>query len=282
MKNTYQLIAGFIILLFVGCKSDYKLEVMTWNLRYDTENDGENQWGKRKEKVIQLLEEYSPDMLGTQEGLVHQVEYLAEQLPQYAWCGLGRDDGEKEGEFSAVFYKKDLFEMEDCQTFWLSETPEKPGFGWGAKHNRVATWVKLRHKPSGQSVFFFNTHFDHQTPLAREQGAYLVLKTMKEKTLSSPAILLGDFNADPDSEPYKILTADVQVLQDTYQLTGNKKGPSGSFASQFALENLSDRIIDHIFINDGFDVIEHQIIDDNNGSFYPSDHLPVRAALRLK
>ena len=93
------------------------------------------------------------DILGIQEGLKNQVDYLSEELSNYSYIGIGRDDGKEAGEYSAVFYKKDRFDKLESNTFWLSQTPDKPGFGWDAVCNRIVTWGKFKDKETGK-VFY--------------------------------------------------------------------------------------------------------------------------------
>ncbi|MBN2264012.1 MAG: endonuclease/exonuclease/phosphatase family protein, partial [Prolixibacteraceae bacterium] len=146
-------------------------KLMTYNIRYATDNDLENSWENRKEAMVKLLKQYQPDIFGIQEGLHLQVEYLKKNLSNYAYVGVGRDDAQTQGEYSAIFYDTTLFSLVSTNTFWLSETPEKVSLGWGANYHRVCTYGFLTHKASGREILVMNTHFDHQSELAREQSA---------------------------------------------------------------------------------------------------------------
>ena len=48
---------------------------MTYNIRYATVNDQENQWEKRKEYLTQQIDFYTPDVFGIQEGLHSQLGF---------------------------------------------------------------------------------------------------------------------------------------------------------------------------------------------------------------
>lgn len=143
-------------------KSSCTLNVATFNLRMDTPKDGDNAWPNRKEMVKGLIRFHDFDIFGTQEGFKHQLDNILE-LGNYAYIGAGRDDGKEAGEHSAIFYKKDRFEVLDKGNFWFSETPDVPGKGWDAVCcNRICSWGKFKDKVSGQVFFFFNSHYDHQ------------------------------------------------------------------------------------------------------------------------
>src|SRR5690348_9980614 len=99
------------------------LKVMTFNIRYATAPDGANAWDKRKDLVRDTIRQFGPNLLGTQEVLAVQADFLADQLPELQLVGVGRDDGKRAGEFSAVLFRRERFEMTGSGTFWLSETP---------------------------------------------------------------------------------------------------------------------------------------------------------------
>ena len=113
---------------------------MSYNIRLDVASDGDNRWDMRKERMINLIKYYEPDLMGLQEVLNNQYEYLNQSLSQYASFGGGRDDGKNKGERSCIFYKKDKFKLLKQHTFWLSPTPEKITKGWDAALVRVCTY----------------------------------------------------------------------------------------------------------------------------------------------
>ena len=125
----------------VAAKTD--IVVASFNFRYDNEGDGQNSWRYRKDYVNSLIRFYEFDIFGIQEGLINQGRDI-ERLEEYGRIGVGRDDGAESGEHAAVFYKKERFEMMDSGNFWLSETPEKPSFGWDAQCRRICSWGKFR------------------------------------------------------------------------------------------------------------------------------------------
>ncbi|MDP4227512.1 MAG: endonuclease/exonuclease/phosphatase family protein, partial [Bacteroidota bacterium] len=148
--------------------------VAAYNLRYANSNDGINSWTNRKDQVKGLIQFHNFDIFGTEEGLMEQLNDIA-QLKQYAFIGEGRDGGIK-GEHSAIFYRKTRFKLLDSGNFWLSETPEKPSYGWDAKHcRRICSWGKFKDLQSNKEFCFFCVHFDNEGIEAQRQSAKLMV-----------------------------------------------------------------------------------------------------------
>lgn len=187
-----------------------QMNIITFNIRLNTPNDGINAWPNRIDMVCGLLKFHDPDIFGLQEALHGQIEDIQKNLPDYEWFGVGRDDGEKAGEFSPIFFIKTKFILIENGTFWLSETPEKPGKGWDAAFNRVVTWGKFKSKVTGKQFLVFNTHFDHIGNEARKNSAFLIRDKIKEISNNQglPVILVGDFNLEPESEPIGLIKTD--------------------------------------------------------------------------
>ncbi|KAI8047099.1 Endonuclease/exonuclease/phosphatase [Gilbertella persicaria] len=168
----------------------------------------EQPWSIRKWKIVDTILLYSPDVVGLQEPVHHQVLDIEALLhDQYEWIGAGREDGDKKGEFSAVFYKKDVLTVEDWKTFWLSETPDIAGSqSWDARHPRTATQVTFKKANSDDRFTVFNTHMDHVGANAREQSSKLILERARPASEYGPVFLLGDLNSTEDDPAYLTLT----------------------------------------------------------------------------
>ena len=138
------------------------IKLISYNLRTSHGKDGDNVWMKRRHATPEMIRREAPDVFGVQEGLIDQLHYIDAECPQYARVGVGRDDGAEKGEFMAVYYLRDRFELLDSGTFWLSETPDKVSRGWDGACNRTVTWVELKDRKSGKEFFYFNTHLDHK------------------------------------------------------------------------------------------------------------------------
>lgn len=252
--------------------------IISYNIRLDTEGDGINVWRNRKEKVSGLLRFHGADIFGLQEALPNQVADIVQEFTDFGFVGVGRDDGKSAGEHMMIFYRLSRFEKLDDGTFWLSETPEKPGFGWDAHHNRTVTWIKLRDKISHQQFYLFNTHFDHRGEVARRSSSNLLLAKIesinKEKL---PVVVTGDFNAIKESEPIQLI---LKQLIDSRTIS--QSAPYGPEYTSGGFEvKQNSRIIDYIFVTKGVNVLRHGILSDSFGVYYPSDHLAVLAEISL-
>jgi endonuclease/exonuclease/phosphatase family metal-dependent hydrolase len=264
---------GVFSLILIGMfVSGQPLHVMTYNIRLDTPDDGPDQWKYRKENLAGIIQYFEADICGMQEALYHQIQDLEKLLPGYTFAGKGRDDGKYGGEFSPVFFRKERFDYLEGNTFWLSETPEKPSKSWDAALNRIVTWLKLKDKRTGKTFFVFNTHFDHIGKVARKESARLLVKKIKETAGNHPVILTGDLNTTPDDEPYSILTA---LLTDSKKISRDKPfGPDSTF-NGFKNAEFDGMRIDYILVNPAFAVRSYATISQTWAGRFASDHHPV-------
>jgi len=266
-------ISGVLFLMAADIEAD-TVTAMTWNVRVDLAQDGENRWELRRDDVVSLLRFHAPQVFGIQEGLLRQVEYIDDRLPGYAYVGVGRDDGEQGGEFSAIFYSTGRLELLDDGTFWLSETPDVVSKGWDAALPRICTWARFRDRESSQTFRVFNTHFDHVGVDARANSAALLLHEIGEiNREGEPILLMGDFNAEPGSAPIGTLGAaldDARAAGPAATL-----GPGGTF-SGFRVDGPVERRIDYMFLSRGdWNVLRYAVFTDSRDGRYLSDHLPV-------
>lgn len=252
--------------------------IITYNIRYNNPGDKDNAWPNRKDKVAGLLRFHKADIFNVQEALIEQINDLKNSFPEFDCYGVGRDDGKEAGEHMTVFYRKSRFEKLAEGTFWLSETPDKPGLGWDAACNRTCTWLKLKDNITKKTFFVFNTHLDHRGMKAREEGVKLILSRMAEINKDNlPLIITGDFNLVKESAPVQTL---LKVLDDSRDKSVTPPyGPDGT-SGGFAVNDRS-RTIDFIFINKKVKVLRHGVLSDSFGRFYPSDHKPVLAEIQI-
>ena len=250
----------FVVLVLISCdydavsSQDASIQTMSFNIRYNNPKDGINAWPNRKDYVAELIKYYNVDLLGVQEALHGQMTDLQERLPDYQWIGVGRDDGAEEGEYSAIFFLKDRFVLEDHGTFWLSETPEEKGsFGWDAACVRIVTWAKFTDKNSSKTFFMFNTHFDHKGVIAREESAKLLVSKTSSIAGDIPAVVTGDFNSADTSIIYRTITSSQSnknlkyYLKDAFHLSElTPYGPEATFNGFGRLT--SGHRIDYIFV----------------------------------
>ena len=285
MKRVYSMLCAAILsaILLGACTINGKvnkdakcrMQVATFNLRMDTPYDSLDAWPNRKEMVKSLVRFHDFDIFGTQEGFKHQLDGILE-LGNYAYIGAGRDDGQEAGEHSAIFYKKERFEVLEKGDFWFSETPDVPGKGWDATCcNRICSWGKFKDLESGKVFYFFNSHYDHQGVVARRESSKLLLKKIKEIAGEKAIVFAtGDFNAVPTDEPITILAADG-LLKDSYEMTQEPPyGTVGTFSS-FHLDAPMKNRIDYVWVTDGIEVEKYGVLNEQQYGHFPSDHFPV-------
>ena len=256
-------------------KQQNELKVMTFNIRYGTANDGENNWEFRKDNVVETIKNFNPDLFGLQEALQLQIDELLKQMPNYSYVGVGRDDGKSAGEHSCIFYLKDRFSVDSSGTFWFSETPNIiASKSWGNNITRICTWSLFRDKLSGKSFYMFNVHLDHESQPSREKSSELLVRKISQKFLS--VILTGDFNCGDINPAIKTIIKSGMI--DSNRKLHKKKPNEGTFNS-FRGETNGDKI-DFIFVSKDFEVRRSKIIRTNYNGKYPSDHFPVTAEIK--
>lgn len=259
---------------------------MTFNLRYNEKKDGNNAWPHRVDQAADLIRRYRPSAIGTQEGLLPMLDDLQERLPGYTWVGAGRGGG-NEDEHNAIFYDTSLLRVQEWGQYWLSETPERPNsVSWDSSLPRICTWARLQSIAEPKLEWMlYNTHLDHIGQEARVNGASLIRNRMGRyagaasaaSALGSPlpAVLTGDFNAWPSNPAIVRLRSE---LFDAYRM---HDGDVGLTAHSFH-GGSGGQPIDYIFASEGVHVLEAQVIRDNVGGRYPSDHYPVLARMRIE
>ena len=251
----------------------------TFNIRWANPGDEGNLWKDRAPHVIQLIQFHQIGLFGTQEGLTHQIEEMSKGLG-YEYLGVGRDDGAKKGEYTAILFDPKLYKLEDSGTFWLSPTPEKPSKGWDASLNRICSWGRFKGK-DGKRFYVFNIHYDHIGQQAREESSKLVAAKAKEINKENlPAVWMGDFNVTPENAAYQTIVSDPNWKDARLISKIPAYGPAGTFTG-FDWEKMPDGIIDHVFVSGKMEVLRHGILTDNYGKKYPSDHFPVMIELRF-
>lgn len=188
------------VLLSASLADIHLLKVMSFNIRMSgmPKQDGVNAWEHRKEAVVRMVNDQRPDLLGVQEMLPDQKQYLQKELQQYKLIGVGRDDGKEEGECMGIFFNTNRFHLIGQKTLWLSETPDAVSKGWDAACMRTVTFVELKDVQTGREVCYLNTHLDHVGQLARLESINLLLKLVRELAPDDAVIVLGgDMNAEP-------------------------------------------------------------------------------------
>ena len=295
-QNLMGWIFGIVSFLGMALSSDIQagdrntpIKVMSFNIRYGAANDGENSWKHRDYLVLETIQNYGPDLIGYQEALKFQVDFLKQNLKGYGFHGIGRDKGTEEGEYVPVMWKMDRFELVDSGHFWLSETPEIPGsVSWDSSLTRMLSWVVLRDKKAvgyQKELVFANTHFDHRGNQARLESAKLIRQRAEEIMNDIPIILTGDFNTTEDLAPYAALCKaegfNGKPLVDAFRVihpeVSDNERSFGAWVGQ-----RDGKRIDWILHTDDFVTLNAAINYTQEAGRYPSDHYPVEAIVRLK
>jgi len=274
-------------------KDNLELRVMTFNIRYGAANDGENRWENRRQLVLNIVRDNSPDVVGLQEALDFQLVQLREGLAEYSQLGVARDDGKTKGEYCAILYRLDRFKVDESGTFWFSDTPDVPGSShWGNANIRICTWARLVEKKSGRAFYHYNLHLDHVSQPSREKSVVLLGQRIRDRKYPDPFIVTGDFNAGESNPAITYLkgktppggtteskSENAIAVVDTFRVLHPDAAEVGTFHS-FAGNRKGEKI-DYIFVPPGVQVLESEIIHTQYDGHYPSDHFPVTARIRL-
>jgi endonuclease/exonuclease/phosphatase family metal-dependent hydrolase len=266
------------------------LNVMSFNIRRGTAQDGRNHWVFRRNRVQEILNHYPPDVLGLQEAMDFQISAIRTMLPGYEMVGVG-NMGNSEGLHNAIFYDATRFILSEEGTFWLSDTPDIPGSkGWGNIIRRTCSWARLIEKESQQAFYFYNTHLDHISLRSRKKSVVLLTRRIHARSYPDPFVLTGDFNARERSTPIQYLKGKILLdtktkgkvlnpnpLMDTFRV----RHPNHRRAATFhGFRRFFFRFkIDYIFVPPSVRVQEAQIITMRFKECYPSDHFPLFASI---
>lgn len=269
------------------------LTLMTFNLRTGNMPDGANHWDHRKDLVARLIRGIDPDILGAQEALAGQYDFLRGQFESaYHLVGVCREDGCRAGEAAPILLRRERFDLLASGTFWLSETPQAVGSkGWDGDWPRICTWARVRGRRCSPAsadrsaeILVLNTHLDHAGPIARREGAKLLRRFMAEQGADAPLLLMGDFNVGPESEPHRILLDDADDgvrLFDAYRHLHPQR--AADEATWHGFTGAADGSpIDWILCSPHFHVESCDIDRTRFDGRYPSDHFPVTAKVRME
>jgi endonuclease/exonuclease/phosphatase family metal-dependent hydrolase len=250
--------------------------LVSYNVRHQILDDGPNAWRHRRRAVFDHIHSVSPDVLGLQESTGDQQSDIEEAL-EYQWYGVAEEPGS--GEHTPIGVGS-RFAVQDTQLEWLSPTPTVQSVGWDAAYPRVLTKVSLKDRTTGRSLAVYNTHFDHKGPQSRTRSARLTRERIDSAPADTEAAVLGDFNCQPGSQPYGILTAGGdRQLRDAHTVATTVEGPTTTVTDFTELD--PDRHLDHLFVTSGLSVDLYRIDDYTVEGRYPSDHLPVVAHVRF-
>lgn len=262
--------------------AEASVRVMSFNARYGTAKDGENDWDKRLGVFFATIRNFGPDLIGFQEVLTFQREEIERQMSDYAFYGVGPEDGVLKGQMSLIGYRKDRFSLLKSGNFWLSETPDVPSKSWDSAQLRICSWVRLHDKTANRDLLYANTHFDHRGEIARREASRVMLERLTPLAAGIPAFLTGDFNSREDSPAYQNLikpaVSGMMKWIDAYRTVhAERKEDEASFHA-FSGKVQGSRI-DFVFSTPEYVATAATIDRSAKDGRYPSDHYPVSAVL---
>ncbi len=262
------------------------LNVMTFNIRYGTANDGENRWANRRGFLFDVVRDANADVIGLQEALDAQLQEIITAVPAFAVIGVGRDDGRTKGEYAAILFRKDRLHVTDSGTFWFSDTPAVvASTSWGNTITRICTWARFVDR-DGRAFWHFNVHLDHISQPSREKSTLLLAQRMAERrNLDEPAIVTGDFNVGESNPAIATLvgprSGGAPLMLDTFRVRYPDEKVVGTF-NNFVAGQIDGDKIDYILVPPGTEVLAAEINRINRDGRYASDHFPVTARIILK
>ena len=264
-----------------------QLDVMTFNIRTSYIPDGENAWAKRKELVAETIRRYAPDVIGMQEAITEQIDYLTDVMPEYRWLGVDRrlNGGAGLSEHTPIFYRHEKLAPIESGNFWLTDTPDRPpppanGQRRRRGGGRIVTWARFHHLASGHALYVFNTHLSLRRGDGQIDSMQLILERAGVAPAGSAVILLGDFNNVAEhSDLWR--TATASGLDDAWVIADERIGPTITWSEFGPPEEWRDERVDWILVGGPIEVRSAETVLHNEAGRYPSDHYPVFARLEI-
>jgi endonuclease/exonuclease/phosphatase family metal-dependent hydrolase len=270
------------------------IRILTHNIRYaaDPPATGEKPWSTRKQLI---LNELHYNTLHNPESFICLQEVLNEQITdimaglgnEWAYIGVGRDDGKTKGEYSPVIYRKAVWELVTWKTVWLNEDGAVGKKGWDAGSVRIVTIGTFKHIASKKTLVAMSTHFDNAGAVSRRESAKIIEKVTAEITspgstsnassTALPFFLAGDLNSETTGEAYMILNNGTSIMQDTKEQAKWLYGDENTFTD---FDDVNKSLIDFIFVGprgkgdwevEGYSVLPNRFED----GVYASDHRAV-------
>lgn len=270
----------------IRAESESSIRVMSYNIQLkdcEENNPKDCLWEVRKRYVASMIRFHNMDLIGLQEPTKDQLEDLNFLLSDYSWIGKGLEDDKMSGPINAVLFLKKRFEVLESSHFYLSSSPDEKSLSWNAKFLRGVTFAKIKDLQTNRTFYFFNTHFDYHSLLARNKSAQLLREKVMQISKNYPFVITGDFNIFPalaGEDTYKILTRDNFLIDAQFRTKFPHHGPTGSW-SGFKEAGQPGVKPDYIFVNKKVNVKSHGILADTFDGKFPSDHLPVVSEIEI-
>lgn len=248
-----------------------KIRIVTFNIRYDTADDGINSFSGRQGLIVEKIKKEMPEVIAFQEVVSSSRKALEEMLPEYYLLGMMRSKVfDNEGLYFAI--RRDAFEVIGFESIWLSPEPYTPGSRYPDQSPcpRICTMMYLRHRESNFRLRVFDLHLDHISEEAKVLGMRAALDFVDSYNAKEalPTVILGDFNAFPDSDVIKMVNARGDLVDVTCDIPFT--------FHDYGRQELK---IDYIFLSPSLaeKVTSIDVWRDERDGVYLSDHYPVCA-----
>lgn len=251
------------------------MRIMTFNLRCDFILDINNRWSNRKDMVINIIKKYKPDIIGVQELTNVMHRELVDALEDYYVVGTPRSK-KIFVERNDIFIARD-FHVEEYKTFWLSNTPQKISSSrWYSVFPRICTAAVIRDN-NGNKYRICNSHLDFLFTKSRVYEVRKILSFIEneEDKEKLPTILMGDFNASPNSKVIEEIRK-YNYNNKKFVAVQDYKKEIYNHTTMSRFKGRSKGIhIDYIFVTDNLSIKSTEILTYNENGKYPSDHYPL-------
>lgn len=257
------------------------MKIMTFNIRADSIFDINNRWNKRASLVYETIKHYDCDIIGLQEVTQKMHTDICNNMKDYNIVGVGRTRKFFSEKNSILIRKK--YKILEHETFWLSKTPNKKGSTvFFSLFPRICTTLVCQLE-SGEKVRIYNTHLDCLFASAREFGLKKIIEIMERNYEKEhlPCILMGDFNATPNSKMMKKFKAGKYTSKKLFAVQDvNEALYQKTTMSMFKGKEKGVHI-DYIFVSEEFEIEDAEVVKYNKEGKYPSDHYPIVAKVKV-
>ena len=270
-----------------SARAPLPLDVMTFNIRTAAGRDGDNAWSHRRALLVETIERSAPHVIGMQEALGEQIDYLDEMLPDYRWIGIDRglNGGLGLSEATPIFYRHAELSPIESGNFWLTSTPDTPPVrrvaGRRRGGGRIVTWARLYHRATGQDIYVFNTHFTLRRGQRQLDSVDLIVARVAALPAGSATIVMGDFNNNAEaSDTWQAATS--EGLRDAWTEAEERVGPIATYGAFGPPDEAPAERVDWILVGGPISVQRAETVVHNDGGRYPSDHYPVAARILIQ
>lgn len=251
-----------------GERSQGRLSVMTFNIHHGAGSDGVYDL----RRVAGIVWAADPDIVGIQEvdrGFGARSEFddqskrLAEWLDrEYVFgANLNLEPTEASGgerrQYGTAILTKPEYPIVDSSNYPL------PKIEYEDRYSEQRGLLETRLDVGGTPLYVYNTHLGLTEEQRRQQVERILELTSRR---DGRALLLGDFNFTPDSEPYATLSTE-------FDDAGAAVGADGpTFPAPYETEDPPERRrIDYVFSRGTLPVQSGRVIET-----IASDHVPLR------